>query len=49
MAIGERISFFPQYAGMTQKFFRYAGGLPEKSAMFVLHSTKQGQERPKQI
>ena len=47
MAIGERIRFFRNLRGMTQKYLGQVVGLPEKTA--VWHSMNQVQEHQKQI
>ena len=49
MAIGERINFFRNKRGMTQKYLGMQVGFPEKSADVRSLSMKQGQEAPRQI
>ena len=49
MAIGERISFFRNLRGITQKFLGMQVGFRRSLPMFVLLSMKQEQELPKQI
>lgn len=45
MAIGERIRFFRNLKGMTQKFLGMQVGFPEKTADFVWHSMNPVAER----
>lgn len=48
MAIGERIRFFRNLRGMTQKWLGQAVGFPQKTAdIRVWRSMSQAQERPK--
>ncbi len=49
MAIGERIRFFRNLRGMTQKWLGQAVGFPQKLLTFVWHSMNQDQERRKKI
>ena len=47
MAIGERIHFFRNLRGMTQKFLGMAVGFPEKSADVRLAQYETGTRTPK--
>lgn len=47
MAIGERISFFRNMRGMTQKFLGMQVGFPEKSADVRLAQYETGTRTPK--
>ncbi|MCD8373602.1 MAG: helix-turn-helix domain-containing protein [Oscillospiraceae bacterium] len=47
MAIGERISFFRNLRGMTQKFLGIQAGFPEKSADVRLAQYETGTRTPK--
>lgn len=47
MAIGERIRFFRNLRGMTQKYLGTVVGFPEKTA--DIRNMNQAQERPKLI
>lgn len=47
MAIGERISFFRNLRGMTQKYFGMQVGFPEKSADVHLAQYETGTRTPK--
>lgn len=48
MAIGERIRFFRNLRGMTQKYLGQVVGFPERPLTFVWHSMNPAPERPKQ-
>lgn len=43
MAIGERIRFFRNIKGMTQKYLGIQMGFPEKNLIFVWRSMKAAQ------
>ena len=49
MAIGERIRFFRNLRGMTQKYLGTVVGFPEKTADIRMRNMNQAQERPKLI
>ena len=48
MAIGERIRFFRNLRGMTQKYLGQVVGFPEKTADIVWRSMNPAAERPRQ-
>ena len=45
MAIGERIRFFRNLKGMTQKYLGMQVGFPEKTADIRMHSMNPAAER----
>ena len=48
MAIGERIRFFRNLRGMTQKYLGQVVGFPEKTATSVWRSMNPAAEHPRQ-
>lgn len=49
MAISERIRFFRNLRGMTQRYLGTVVGFPERQRIFVWHSMNPAQEHQKQI